>query len=73
MIRILSGLRDDLGWSLSRTWGGIFTGETQNDPCMELFITIDEYNSYNTNYIDNVVMNPKTIEKENEINECIDD
>jgi len=52
-------------------WGGIFTGDTQDDPCMQLFITIDEYNSYNSSYIDHVVENPKTKEREIEINKCI--
>lgn len=52
-------------------WSGIFTGDTQDDPCMQLFITIDDFNNYQNNYIDHVVGNSETIDKENQLNNCI--
>ncbi len=52
-------------------WGGIYTDDTENDPCLQKLIDNNKYEEYLNDYIDNIVDNELTIQKQKEINNCI--
>jgi len=53
-------------------WQGVVTNaDNIVDPCLQLFINQEEFLSYRDRYIENVVENPKTIKKQNSLNNCM--